>query len=491
MTARAASGRPVPGLVWGTVALLAGVAGALVTFLAAIVPVPLALAVITAAAAVAVVLRPDWGLALLIFVTYLGIAEILVATYNFPSIVKFTAVALVAAVGLRWACSGVRPGGDMTAVAALGLVWLGAAASLLNMDSLEASQESLNRLARDIVFAVAVLTIVTRAETLRMLAWTLVLAGAVTAAVTVHQYFTESFDRDYFGLGKAELHQIVGEIASYRVGGHIGEPNYYAQTLLIVIPFAADRTLNEPRRWLRALAGVALLVCVLAVIVTFSRGAFVALVAMTLALVLRWASQPRALAIILLSAVLVWLAAPSDYWDRLRAVGPAPSSDMAVEDVSLEGRRAEMIVAWNMFLDHPLLGVGDGNYPAKFQSYVQKLHLPPRHENREAHSLYLEIAAERGLIGLLTFGALIVIAGHRIVRARRKLRSAGLDDPAHIATAIAISLFGFGVSAMFLHGAYARYLWIVIGLALSLERVAAAARETRNERGDVHAAAQA
>lgn len=487
MSARADSTAPVSSLAWSLVVLFAGLGGALaVGFFTAILPLLLVLAVL--GAAVATLLRPDLGLALLIFVTYLNTAEYLINTYSFPSLVKFTAVALIGAMSLRWACFGATPGGDRTSLMVLGLVWFSAAASLFDVDTLAIGYEALNRVTRDMLFALLMLMIVINSERLRLIAWTLLLAGATAATAAVHQYLRGSFEYDYFGLARTQVHQIVGEIDFYRAGGPVEEPNYFAQILLIAMPFAADRTLYEPRRWLRPIAAFALAMCLLAIIFTFSRGGFVALVAMTLAFALRWAREPRAFAVLALVGVLTGFAVPTEYWDRLRAVGLAPGeTKTTVEDPAIQGRRTEMIVAWHMFLDNPLFGVGEGSYPDNFQSYVQKLRLPARHENREAHSLYLELAAERGAVGILSVGVLGAVTVARIALARRRLRASGAHDAERIASAVAISLLGFGVSAIFLHGAYARYFWIILGLALALERVTMVAQIRHEGQGGLHA----
>ena len=60
--------------------------------------------------------------------------------------------------------------------------------------------------------------------------------------------------------------------------------------------------------------------------------------------------------------------------------------------------------------DHPVLGIELENYPLHFQDYVQKLNLPSRRENRKSHSLYLQIAAERGVFGLASFAIVIAVA---------------------------------------------------------------------------------
>lgn len=422
-----------------------------------------------------VVLRADIGLYLLAFISYLNLSDILIANANAPSIAKFTVVGLLVAVLLRRVLFGVRLGGDPSCYMVLGLLWLVAGSSAFYADYPEESIEATEKLTKDILFAVLILMIVVDATSLRRLVWSLILAGIVMAGITVYQAVTGSFENDMFGLGKAELHQIVGEVADYRPGGPLGEPNMYAQVLLLLVPLTAERMANEKNWPLRIVAGLGFAVCVLAIIFTYSRGALLALVVVCVAMSIPLLRRPRVALVALPMIALAVFLTPSAYVDRLQKV-ELPSTAGSDADGSLEGRRTEMLVAWRMFLDHPVLGVGMENYPLHFQEYVQKLGLPARHENRKAHSLYLQIAAERGLVGIASFAAVMWVALAGVLRGRHELRAAGRSTEAGIAGGVALSFLGYGVAAMFLHGDYGRYFWIMVGLAMCIGQLAQMAK---------------
>ena len=92
------------------------------------------------------------------------------------------------------------------------------------------------------------------------------------------------------GLSAAHVEEIVGAIDSWRLVGPIDDPNFYGQILVVLVPLAWDRLVHEPRRWLRPVAGAALVGCVMAIGFTYSRGALAALVVMLLAYVALHAS---------------------------------------------------------------------------------------------------------------------------------------------------------------------------------------------------------
>jgi putative inorganic carbon (HCO3(-)) transporter len=251
------------------------------------------------------------------------------------------------------------------------------------------------------------------------------------------------------------------------------------------VPLAAERMANEANWPLRIVAGAGFAVCTLAIIFTYSRGALLALAVLCAAMAIPFFRRPRVALTALPVIGLVLFLIPSSYVDRLQKV-ELPSSAGSDVDESIEGRGTEMIVAWQMFLDHPMLGIGLENYPLHFQDYVQKLNLPSRHENRKSHSLYLQIAAERGVIGLASFAIVITVALRTLFRGRRKLREGGGRMEAGIAGGIALSLLGYGVAAMFLHGEYGRYLWIMIGLAMSTAEVAQRAAANSAKAAPLH-----
>lgn len=76
-------------------------------------------------------------------------------------------------------------------------------------------------------------------------------------------------------------------------------------------------------------------------------------------------------------------------------------------------------VAWHVFKDHPLCGVGPGNYNTVFTRYF-KGSLDNESVWGSAHNLYLQQLAERGLVGLTALvAALAALTGRAFSRARR------------------------------------------------------------------------
>jgi hypothetical protein len=124
---------------------------------------------------------------------------------------------------------------------------------------------------------------------------------------------------------------------------------------------------------------------------------------------------------------------PTNYTERLVTTVDLFSGDSndARNETSFRGRTSEVVVAWRIFMDHPVFGVGLKNYKYYYQDYAQPLGWDKRREERSAHNLFLEIAAETGLVGLAAFwgycghGLFGFTAGGAIVEPTRPLQRGG------------------------------------------------------------------
>jgi O-antigen ligase len=158
-----------------------------------------------------------------------------------------------------------------------------------------------------------------------------------------------------------------------------------------------------------------------------------------------------------------------DYVTRLRSlegVTALSSTDSSQRpDTAITGRQTENLAAWNTFLDHPVVGVGPGVYFKEYsREYGNRLGVRYLHSERRGHSLYLELAADTGLVGLSAFMAMVGSALVLLHRHAKRLRG---RDPqgAMVASSLFFGLFAYLACGMFLHLSYQRYFWALLGLA--------------------------
>jgi O-antigen ligase len=198
------------------------------------------------------------------------------------------------------------------------------------------------------------------------------------------------------------------------VGGMFKNPNDLALNMVAVMPLAAAlamRTVATIRRL--AAIGCALLMLG-AVVVSQSRSGTIGLGVMILILGYNIARRRPAIAA---AGVLMMMLAlplmPGSYWHRLSSI----TDQSADETGSREARRILLRESFEAFLSHPITGVGAG----QFKNYNPE----GRQEAwRESHNVVLQVAAELGIVGLATFGFLVVRAVTSGRRTRRLLKRA-------------------------------------------------------------------
>jgi hypothetical protein len=325
--------------------------------------------------------------------------------------------------------------------------------------------------------------VVRELATLKRVIWTLLLVGSILGGLSLFQEVTRTYDNSYGGLAQKNEDLDMSEVnfeeygGSRRAGGPFGKENRYAQIMVVIFPLALCMFYIAPAKKLKFLALAAAGLILGGIVLTFSRGAFVTLAGMMLITVfLRYIRPMQAIAGVALLVAVVLIALP-EYVERVSSVGNlsslASGNDEGAReaDGSLRGRFAENLAAIRVFFEHPVLGVGPGHY-AKFYSakYGNEVGTKRLISNRRAHSLYLEMLADNGLVGLLTFMTVAFVACRQLWQLRRRLSSTH-PELAHIATAILLGIFGYFGTAMFLHLSYQRYYWFLMALAGAAIRI--------------------
>jgi O-antigen ligase len=349
-------------------------------------------------------------------------------------------------------------------------------ASLLYAQSTADVMGALEDYAKDALIAVVVVVIIRKASTLRYAVWMLLLAALFLSSITTYQQITGTFTNNYGGFALADTQQIVTGTSDFRLAGPLSA-NYYALILVMIVPLALDRLWHEKSTLLRLLAAITLFTSVFSIIFTYSRGGFLALI-VVLGLML-WHHRTKLTLIfaLLLVGLVAFQYVPDQYKARMGLLTDLVSvitneETAVVTDSSFRGRQSEITAAWQMFADHPFIGVGLGNYNATYLDYAEHLGLDTRGVSRSAHSLYLEIAAETGLIGLISFGLILAVSFQSLFAAYHIFLDINQRDSAYLTWALAVALVGYLTATLFLHLAYPRYFWLMIGLVIAAKNVA-------------------
>ena len=215
--------------------------------------------------------------------------------------------------------------------------------------------------------------------------WVIVLAFGYVSALAW---------RDY-ALGQRlwEGHRVGGA-----AGGFFENPNDLALNIAVFLPLAMMYVQRPGPFFKRAISALIVVLMVGALIFTKSRSGMTGAVAMfAVYLVVTRSLTPTTIMAGILAGIFVVPAMPQSFWDRMASI----TDESKDQTGSREARKVLLEQAWQLFLEHPLTGVGAG----QFQNYGP----PGRAEKwRVTHNVLLEIAAEIGVFGLIVFSFLIL-----------------------------------------------------------------------------------
>ncbi len=276
--------------------------------------------------------------------------------------------------------------------------------------------DSLKEIAKWLEFLVLVLFGAQYVRTRRQV-WTLVIFILV-AALTQSLF---GYAQAIFSLGP----QSFVRSFTLRVYGTFDQPNPYAGYLNMALPITLALLLLG-RDWLtRVVNGIASALIGGAMLLTQSRGGQIALLAALVFIVVVGMPRVRAwmrlvaVGIFLLIAGLLSGVIPLYLFGQVeRFLGLVHINLMEpnTQDFSTAERLAHWIAGINMYLTHPILGVGIGNYPDAYPHYFISTFVTSL---GHAHNYYINIAAETGTIGLviyLFFTIAIIVAGSSAIR---------------------------------------------------------------------------
>jgi len=309
--------------------------------------------------------------------------------------------------------------------------------------------------------------IVTTLGRLRLVAWALTLTAAPLAAIGVRNFLSHN-------VVQTGIDRIVSYDAPFTA-----DPNDLAMVLNLILPLTVGLFLITQRRAARLLLAGLIALEAGAVVVTFSRGGFLALAAVFV-LYLRTLKKTGewkwAVAALLLAAAAIPLL-PQGYMDRLSTITDINADATHSAQQRLDNNRTALV----FMLTHPLAAAGLGMNGLVIYQVHQAEGTPA--PLLWVHNTFLEYGVDLGWLGLGLFVLLLVSAYRSAVRVGTGC--AGVPEQRELwtlAEAIRISLAGGVVSAFFLPAAYQPYLYFVIALAVAAAAVYEAEARTPRAR---------
>jgi O-antigen ligase len=270
------------------------------------------------------------------------------------------------------------------------------------------------------------------------------------------------------------LHQGRG------VGGWLGDENDFGMEMNVAIPVAFFMYQGATTKGSKFLYVGLLGVFVMSLIATSSRGGFLGLLAVS---AYCWFYAPKKIMSLLLGlclAGLVLVAAPQEYWDRINSI----TEDKTMEEGTAGQRVFTWGIGWEMFLDNPIFGIGQGNFPWAIGEYMGGRTWQTKSlAGRQAHSLYFTLLPELGLVGVMIFGSMVYF-NYRDTRVKELVPPTSRPvfnhrDQVDVAdsellraslygNAILGGMIGYLATSAFISTLYYPTFWIMMALAVAL-----------------------
>lgn len=327
--------------------------------------------------------------------------------------------------------------------------------------------EITNSYVKIVVVFVLMMNVLTTTKRLERLMWLIVVCTGVIAALSVWNYIR--------GYNLVEGGRLAGP-----VGGIFGNPNDLAMNMTSFLPAAMVVAMSGRQPAGKRLVAALIAMLMLATIVfTKSRGGALGVLAALVAIAILGRWMRRGVGTITIVAVLVATPfLPDAFWARMVSIVDEESDKQFTG--SREARRTVMQEGIDAFLEHPLTGVGVG----QFKNYN-----PPERKERwlEAHNVLIQVAAETGVVGLAAFSFLVLAAavaaittGRRVRLALALRRKAGRHEEGDdTATALgehmlgmSAGLIGWFVCAMFASVAYNWTFYYLLALIVVAREIA-------------------
>lgn len=283
---------------------------------------------------------------------------------------------------------------------------------------------------------------------------------AVREAERVKKVLIFSFAGIAIG-GLCVVYQGLGGDA--RAAGFFGNPMTFAGYLCIYLPLLFvllfEKSVSVRGRWFTG--GLAILLSA-ALLFNATRGAWLAVVCTISLLLLYYLTQRKKLAAVILCCLLAVGAGLTQY-------PPVVQRAQSITDTKNQSNHERLLIwhsAYEMFKDHPVMGVGLGQYKDNYQ----KKYISPEAKEpflSHAHNNFMQMLAENGLIGFAGFMTLIsCFIGYSFKRFWQEGNPYALMM---CASALALVLQGL-TEYNFGNGAVMKSFWLVQGCLLVLSQ---------------------
>jgi probable O-glycosylation ligase (exosortase A-associated) len=239
-------------------------------------------------------------------------------------------------------------------------------------------------------------------------------------------------------------------------GGFISGNTEIALALTTTLPLMYWLRLQTSKVWLRRAATISMFLIAVSILGSYSRGGLLALAAMSLFLIFKSRRKFVLTVGYVAFAALFFSFMPAEWHEKMQTI------EGYKEDTSAMSRLGAWKFAWEFTKAHPIGGGGfDTFQKEQYDKYA------PEERAFDPHSIWFQIMAEQGFVGLglyLLYWFAAWLAAARVIRLCRK--RADLLWARDLAAMIQVSFVGFWVGGSFLGLAYWDYPYLLVTIVV-------------------------
>ncbi len=295
-----------------------------------------------------------------------------------------------------------------------------------------------------VIFIVMVNVVRTRKRLMGLMGLSLGI-GVYLSIATVRLWSEGKFSIEGYRVGLTEVHGIFGN------------PNEMAMHFVMMTPLVIVLGIASKSFAMRLVYFGMAILFIVANVLTYSRGAFLGLIACAAVLIWKLGRKQR-LNVTLISIVVggtAILLAPGNYGLRVLSIF-YPSLDPVG---SADQRREQLMTSIMVTLRNPW-GIGIGN------SYFFGIH------NLETHNAFTQVSSELGLLGLAAYLILMISPFRKLGAIERTLFAKSETNWFYyMAIGLQASIVGYLVSSFFASVAYNWFIYYLIAYAVAFRRI--------------------
>ncbi len=285
--------------------------------------------------------------------------------------------------------------------------------SIINAHDYDVFLKQIVRRISNIILLFLIINIVNRKELLLKILGGILLAYIFVGLTGLYEMSSgQSILETVWGERETALEYTLPAGGGFRIAGPGGDPGFLALSVIFPALIAFTFLYMRKSKFTRTLLILFIMLMFLIMLATGSRGGLLSLLIGISVLwfftKMKWKYTIAILGVLILPIfiLIISLANPSSPTERY--TGSAGSKSVIY-------RIGFSRMAFSMIKDHPIVGVGTGNFTSEYYRYLRKNPIVPRDAPYHAHNGFLQMWAENGIFGFLVYIALFFVSAGMMV----------------------------------------------------------------------------